>query len=100
LWGDEAVVRSRFNGAIAEMRLTRQTARMRFPFDPAATVEFFRRYYGPTLRAFAALDSAGQAVLMRDLVELQTRHNVSSAANETDTPAEYLEVQARLAAAD
>jgi hypothetical protein len=33
---------------------------------------------------------------MRDLVALQTRHNVSTSPNETDTPAEYLEVQARL----
>jgi len=96
MWGDEATVRSRFNGAIKELRLTRQTARMMFPFDPTGTVEFFRRYYGPTLRAFASLDGPRQAALMRDLVALQTRHNVSTSPNETDTPAEYLEVQARL----
>src|SRR5215831_9182022 len=77
LWGDEAVVRSRFDGAIQELRLTRQIARMCLPFDPAGTVDFFRRYYGPTLRAFGTLDAAGQAALQRDLVELQTRHNVS-----------------------
>ena len=97
LWGDEAVVRARFNGAIDELRLTRQTARMCFPLDPAGTVDFFRRYYGPTLRAFGALDASGQAALRRDLVELQTRHNVSTQPNETDTPSEYLEVHARRA---
>jgi hypothetical protein len=70
---------------------------MCFPFDPAGTVDFFRRYYGPTLRAFGALDAAGQAALRRDLVELQTRHNISTDPNETDTPAEYLEVHARRA---
>jgi ubiquinone/menaquinone biosynthesis C-methylase UbiE len=95
LWGDERVVRSRFNGAITELRTSRQIARMRFPFDPAGTVEFFRRYYGPTLRAFGALDAASQAALMRDLVELQTRHNVSNQPDATDTPSEYLEVHAR-----
>jgi SAM-dependent methyltransferase len=96
MWGDEATVRSRFNGAIKELRLTRQMARMFFPFDPTGTVEFFRRYYGPTLRAFASLDGPRQAALMRDLVALQTRHNVSTSPNQTDTPAEYLEIHARL----
>jgi SAM-dependent methyltransferase len=95
LWGDEAVVRGRFNGAIKELRLTRQTARMCFPFDPTGTVDFFRRYYGPTLRAFGTLDAFGQAALNRDLVELQTRHNVSTQPNATDTPSEYLEVHVR-----
>ena len=94
-WGDEAVVRARFNGAIEELRLTRQTARMCFPFDPAGTVDFFRRYYGPTLRAFAALDTVGQAALRRDLVDLQARHNVSTRPGETNTPSEYLEIHAR-----
>ena len=89
------MVRDRFNGSVKELRLTRQTARMRFPLDPAGTVDFFRRYYGPTLRAFDSLDAPGQAALRRDLVELQTRHNASTRQGETDTPAEYLEVQAR-----
>ena len=73
---------------------------MRFPLDPSGTVDFFRRYYGPTLRAFDSLDAPGQAALRRDLVELQTRHNVSTRQGETDTPAEYLEVQARKGAAN
>jgi hypothetical protein len=59
-------------------------------------VEFFRRYYGPTQRAFTSLDAAGQAALTSDLIELQTRHNISPRSTETDTPSEYLEVHARL----
>lgn len=97
LWGDEDTVRDRFNGAVQELRLTRRIARMRFPCDPAGTVEFFRRYYGPTQRAFAALDPASQASLRHDLIELETRHNISSRPNETDTPSEYLEIHARRA---
>jgi SAM-dependent methyltransferase len=100
LWGDEAVVRARFNGAIDELRLTRQTAHMCFPFDAAGTVDFFRRYYGPTLRAFSALDVATQDSLMGNLVELQTIHNVSIQSDSTDTPSEYLEVHARRATAN
>jgi SAM-dependent methyltransferase len=100
LWGDEAVVRARFNGAAEELRLTRHTAHMRYPFDPAATVDFFRRYYGPTQRAFESLKDDRQAALRRDLVELQTRHNVSTSPDETDSPAEYLEIHARRAASN
>jgi len=96
LWGDEATVRNRFAGVAKELRLTRRTARMCYPFDPAGTVEFFRRYYGPTQRAFISLDAAGQAALTSDLIELQTRHNISPRSTETDTPSEYLEVHARL----
>jgi len=97
LWGDETVVRDRFNGTADQIRFTRRIARMCFPFDPSGTVEFFRRYYGPTQRSFEALKPEAQASLRRDLVELQTRHNVSTRPNETDTPSEYLEVHVRRA---
>jgi SAM-dependent methyltransferase len=94
LWGDEAVVRERFNGAVKDLRLTPRIARFRFPFDPAETVEFFRRFYGPTQRAFEALDPARQARFRNELVELQARHNDSPRPNETETPSEYLEIHA------
>jgi SAM-dependent methyltransferase len=94
LWGDEAVVRARFDGVGENLRLTRRTSCMRFPFDPAGTVDFFRRYYGPTRRAFESLKPPGQAALSRDLVELQTRHNVSTRPDETETPSDYLEIHA------
>jgi hypothetical protein len=38
-------------------------------------IEVFRTYYGPTLKAFAALDAEGQAGLARDLTELLERFN-------------------------
>jgi SAM-dependent methyltransferase len=97
LWGDEAVVRDRLAEGTGGLRLTRRIARMRFPFDPAGTVEFFRQYYGPTQRAFASLSPEAQAALRADLTDLQSRHNVSAQADETDNPAEYLEVHARRA---
>jgi hypothetical protein len=56
-------------------------------------VEVFRTYYGPVLKAFAALDTEGQAGLNRDLLELLQRFNQGG----TDTlavPSEYLEVVA------
>jgi SAM-dependent methyltransferase len=93
-WGDETTVRSRLRHGFSDLRLTRRIALMRTPFSPAETVEFFRQYYGPTQRAFASLDAAGQDALRRDLVELQTVSNTSGSHSLTEVPAEYLEVVA------
>jgi SAM-dependent methyltransferase len=94
LWGDEATVRSRLRDGFSEVRCTRRLAMMRYPFPPAETVEFFRRYYGPTQRAFASLDAPAQAALRRDLVAIQTDHNVAATSDITEVAAEYLEIVA------
>jgi len=94
LWGDETVVRERLQAGVIGLRLTRRVAHFCFPFDPAGTVEFFRQYYGPTQRAFASLPAEAQAVLRADLEDLQSRYNVSTRAHQTETPAEYVEIQA------
>jgi hypothetical protein len=53
----------------------------------------FRTYYGPMLKAFAALDTAGQADLAGDLTKLLQRFN--QGGNDTlAVPSEYLEVAA------
>jgi 2-polyprenyl-3-methyl-5-hydroxy-6-metoxy-1,4-benzoquinol methylase len=93
-WGDEATVRARLRHGFSDVRLTRRIAMMRHPFPPAETVEFFRQYYGPTQKAFTALDLAGQAALRRELVELQTAHNTATTPGTTEVAAEYLEVVA------
>jgi len=91
-WGDAATVYSRLRHGFADVRLTRRIALMRYPFPPAETVEFFRQYYGPTQRAFAALDASAQVALRRDLVELQTAYNTAEIPYATEVAAEYLEV--------
>jgi SAM-dependent methyltransferase len=93
-WGDELIVRERLHGRFTDVRLTRRIAMMRFPFPPAETVEFFRKHYGPTLRAFESLPASGQAALRKDLVDLQTRHNTAVVPGTTEVAAEYLEVVA------
>lgn len=93
LWGDEPVVRERLR-AFAQVSCTRRTAVMRYPFPPAETVEFFRRYYGPTGKAFDALKPEAQAALRRDLVALQAAHNSAREPGTTEARAEYLEVVA------
>lgn len=91
-WGDEATVRERLSQGFTDLRLTRRLALMRYPFPPAETVEFFRQYYGPTLKAFASLDATAQSALRRDLVELQTAHNIAKTPGTTEVAAEYLEI--------
>jgi 2-polyprenyl-3-methyl-5-hydroxy-6-metoxy-1,4-benzoquinol methylase len=93
-WGNEATVQRRLACGFANVRIARRIALMRYPFPPAETVEFFRRYYGPTLRAFESLPPTGQAALRRDLVALQTRHNAAKNPGTTEVAAEYLEVMA------
>jgi SAM-dependent methyltransferase len=94
LWGEEAIVKSRLR-RFRKVRTARRVAIMRYPFSPADTVEFFKRYYGPTTRAFESLTIAQQARLRRDLVELQTAHNMVTTPDSTEVHAEYLEVIAQ-----
>ena len=92
LWGDEQAVRDRFGAGVSDLRLTRVNYRFDYPFTPAGVVEFFRKNYGPTTRAFAALSDADRAALRADLVDLWTSHNQTKEPDRTIVDAEYLEV--------
>jgi len=90
-WGDEETVRERFQSGISHLKLTRRLYPFRYPFPPGEVVEFFRTYYGPSYKAFAALDVEKQYDLRRDLQELWTEHNKATDGT-TSVDAEYLEV--------
>ncbi len=91
LWGDEERVRERLRTGFTDLQLTRRDLIMNFPLAPPDAVEFFRIWYGPTLRAFATLDATGQRALRRDLEELWSQHNQATDGT-TRIVAEYLEV--------
>jgi hypothetical protein len=93
LWGDEGTVGERLNEGIADLTLTRRTIDFIFPFKPADVVEHFRKFYGPTLKAFEALDRKSQPALRVDLEELWTNNNTATDGT-TFVSAEYLEVKA------
>lgn len=97
LWGDETTVAGRFNGSVADLQLTRRLITFNFPFSPAEVVECFRLYYGPTYKAFGALDETGQAALEQELTQLWSAHNQSNNGI-TQVESEYLEVVATRAA--
>jgi len=95
-WGIENNVIERFAAAgIAPERaaFSRDTFTFRHPGSPAAFVEEFRRYYGPTMNAFEAAEKNGKALELRDaLVDLFTRHNQSGQSDLTVIPATFLRV--------
>lgn len=93
LWGSAAMVSERMGSLAADLRYVQRTITFNFPFDAAATVEAFRVYYGPTLRAFAALDAEGQQLLRHDLEQLWTQHNYAQDGT-TRVDSTYLEVVA------
>lgn len=95
LWGNEDVVRDRFGSRVADLRLTRVFYRFSYPFPPAEVVEFFRKYYGPTTRAFATLGETDRAALRAALEELWASRNQSVDSNRTVVDSEYLQVVAR-----
>lgn len=93
LWGDEETVTRRFADGVSDLQLTRTPIHMSYEFGPADVVEHFRKYFGPTQKAFGALDEAGQAALRKDLEELWAANNTATDGT-TQAVSEYLEVRA------
>ncbi len=93
LWGDEEAVRRRFADGVADLRMTPRNIDFIFPFGPVDVVEHFRKFYGPTQKAFEALDDAGQDALRKDLEQLWTENN-KAADGATRVESEYLDVRA------
>jgi ubiquinone/menaquinone biosynthesis C-methylase UbiE len=93
MWGNEAVVAERLSNGDPEIEAKPQMISFTFPFGVAETIEFWREFYGPTHKAFAALDDQGQAALRADLEKLWTENNIA-ADGTTRVSAEYLQVRA------
>ena len=96
MWGNEDTVRERFGEGISDLQLTRRKITFEYPFGPEEVVEHFRKYFGPTQKAFEALDEKGQAAMRSDLVALWETSNQATDGT-TRVESEYLEVLARKA---
>lgn len=92
-WGDEETVRERLRDGVADLQFARRMCQFRFAYAPAEVVETFRKYFGPTQRAFDSLDADGQAALRSDLEQLWTDNNQATDGT-TYVEGEYLEVLA------
>jgi ubiquinone/menaquinone biosynthesis C-methylase UbiE len=89
LWGTEAHLRELFGDGIAALAAQKRTFTFRFR-SPEQFAEFFRLWYGPTLKAFAALEGDAHNALERDLVQLARRSNRLE-TGAVAIPATYLE---------
>jgi SAM-dependent methyltransferase len=90
-WGTEPHLVRLFGRNAFEIRCERKLFNMRYE-SPAHWIQVFRDFYGPTHKAFAALDAAGQAKLEGELTELLESMNIGG-GNSLVVPAEYLEVK-------
>jgi SAM-dependent methyltransferase len=88
LWGTEARLGELFPRR--PVKVSKQIFNFRYR-SPAHWLEVFRNYYGPTHRAFAALDAQKQAALEADLLALLERLN-RGGKDTLIVPSEYLEV--------
>lgn len=93
LWGDEAVVTERLGGGVSEINFERRSILFSFPFGVAETVQFWREFYGPVHKAFAALPPEGREALREDLEKLWAENNLSDDGT-TRVRSEYLQVTA------
>ncbi len=95
-WGVETHVSERFGAAgVAPQRIAfaRDTFVFNAAVDPAAFVDQFRRYYGPTMNAFDAAEKDGKAErLQAELTQLFTSQNQSTNPGTTSIPATFLRV--------
>jgi SAM-dependent methyltransferase len=90
LWGTAAHLDALFGASAREIRC--QARRFNFRYrSPEHWLQVFRDYYGPTHKAFAALDAAGAKALERDITDLLRQMNVAGASSLV-VPGEYLEV--------
>jgi ubiquinone/menaquinone biosynthesis C-methylase UbiE len=88
LWGTEARLEELFAGH--NVKATQQIFNFRYK-SAEHWLEVFKTYYGPTNRAFTALDADRQAALQADILDLLTRMN-QGGSNTLIVPSEYLEV--------
>ena len=90
LWGTEPHIVTLFGSQASDLRCVRRLFNFRYR-SSAHWMQVFRDFYGPTLKALAALDAAKQAALEQDIIGLLERLNIAGKSSLV-VPSEYLEV--------
>jgi SAM-dependent methyltransferase len=90
LWGTRQRIQDLFGAQAARIEVESRHFAFRYR-SPAHWLEIFRNYYGPVLKAFAALDAAKQPALADDLIALIAKFNRAKDGSMV-APSEYLEV--------
>jgi SAM-dependent methyltransferase len=89
-WGDESYQRELFGDGAASVTAYPRTAIFRFQ-SAEENVDFFRTYYGPTLRAFETLPSEQSDDLYAEMVDLARRYDRNRGTGPIAIAADYLE---------
>ena len=92
LWGTEERLRELLGDAVSDLRVTRREFVFRFQSAEDFT-RFFLDNYGPTLKAYEALDEQGKQRLFDDLIALANEFDQEPGPS-VAMPAEYVEVVA------
>jgi ubiquinone/menaquinone biosynthesis C-methylase UbiE len=90
MWGTRARLNEMFDAGASTIRAESRLFNFRYR-SPQHFLEIFKTYYGPVLKAFAALEPAKQQQLHDDLHALIVRMNRGSGGSMV-VPSEYLEV--------
>jgi len=90
LWGTPHYLDQLFGASAAAINTEPRQFVFRY-HSPEHFIDIFKAYYGPMLKAFAALDAAGQQGLRRDLIALIESMNRGKDGSMA-VPSEYLEV--------
>ena len=90
LWGTRAALDEMFGSQASSIKAEPRSFNFRYK-SAEHFLEVFKTFYGPVLKAFAALDAAAQQDLHNDLYALIVRMNKSGDATMV-VPSEYLEV--------
>jgi ubiquinone/menaquinone biosynthesis C-methylase UbiE len=90
LWGTRARLTEMFGSAAGWIKTESRHFNFRYR-SPEHFLDVFRTFYGPTLKAFAALDIRKQNALEKDLFDLIGRMNKADDGTMV-VPSEYLEV--------
>jgi SAM-dependent methyltransferase len=90
LWGTRARITEMFGAQASNIVTEPRMFAFRYR-SPQHCLDVFKTFYGPMLKAYAALDGAGQAALTRDLLDLIAEFNRADDGTMV-VRSEYLEV--------
>ena len=90
LWGTRARITEMFGAQASDIVTEPRMFAFRYR-SPQHCLDVFKTFYGPMLKAYAALDGAGQAALTRDLLDLIAEFNRADDGTMV-VRSEYLEV--------
>ncbi len=93
LWGTKEKVEERFGDAVSDVRVTAYPYLFNYPFSPKEVADFFIKLYGPTNKAYNALEGDAQRAFYDEFVGFWASNNVKTDGT-TSIVSELVEVVA------